>query len=93
MQHLSYICPKHKAEGIQYKTYADLRNGRGCPKCGYDAISGENHYYWEGGISPLQNYLRDKIYQWRTDSFKNCNYRCVLTNSNKDLIIYHLYSF
>ena len=40
----------------------------------------------------LSKYLRGNIYNWKINSMKNCNYKCVLTGS-KDFAIHHLYNF
>lgn len=38
----------------------------------------------------LAKYLRGQNQKWKNDSMKNCDYKCVLTNS-KDFEIHHLY--
>lgn len=38
----------------------------------------------------LAKYLRGQNQKWKNDSMKNCNYKCVLTDS-KDYEIHHLY--
>ena len=40
----------------------------------------------------LQKYIRGNIGKWKSDSIKQCNYKCVLTGS-KDFEIHHIYSF
>ena len=93
IQDLPYICPNHKELGIQYKTYANINKQKYlCRQCYIDDNKKENHYFWKGGISPLHNYLRDKIIQWKKDSMKECNYKCVITGIRFD-DIHHLYGF
>ena len=38
----------------------------------------------------LSKYIRGHIWQWKKDSMKKCNYKCVFTGS-KDFQIHHLY--
>lgn len=87
---LPYICKRHKDKGVQYKAYTCVNEG--CPYCGSDKIKGENHPNWKGGISPISAYLRYYIKQWKKDSMRFCNYKCVLTQTRFDEI-HHLYSF
>ena len=44
------------------------------------------------GYYNLQKLFRGQIYDWKENSQKACNYKCVLTGS-KDYQIHHLYSF
>lgn len=38
----------------------------------------------------ISKYLRGQIYQWKKESMKQCNYKCVLTSS-KEFEIHHIY--
>ena len=79
---------------IFYNRYDDLRKGKGCHLCKGDKLSKENNAMWKGGVTPLHNYLRDKITQWKKDSLKNANYRCDITGiKDSSLIIHHLHNF
>jgi len=78
-----------------------LKNINGsCKYCGRERISkkaserqiGENNHSWQGGITSLCEYLRNNIINWKKDSMKNCNYKCVITGE-KFNVIHHLYSF
>lgn len=89
---LNYLCPDHDFE-IQTICYDSLRRGSGCKYCARERTSGENHHNWNGGTSKLATFLRyTSIIQWKKDSAKNCNYKCILTGKNFD-VIHHLYSF
>jgi REP element-mobilizing transposase RayT len=83
---LNYLCPKH---GIQQVTYTNLTHGSGCPICLHE---NSNIIYGKGGISPLSNYLRNHIYQWKFESMKSCGFKCVITGKKFDNI-HHLYGF
>lgn len=48
---------------------------------------------WKGGVTQLTKYLRDCISDWKKDSFENCNYKCVITGSNRNLIVHHIVAF
>ncbi len=93
-QKLPCICNKHREFGIIYSTYADVNSGKGCIECGKEKISGENHYLWKGGISPLHNYLRYKINDWKRDSLKQYNFCCGITGiQSNNLVVHHMYGF
>lgn len=92
---MQYICPIHRDKGIQIVTVANLQGEMfGCNYCANEYKSGENNHNWKGGISPLHNYLRYKIKEWKKDSFKKYNYRCGITRiHSNDLVIHHMYGF
>lgn len=90
---LNYICLKHSTLGEQTTNFANINNSVTCAKCKYDSISRENHYLWKGGISPLHNYMRDKISEWKRDSLKEFNYECAITSSKNDLVVHHIYNY
>lgn len=46
---------------------------------------------WDG-YEGLSKFLRGHIQSWKTESMKECNYKCVLTGSKK-FEIHHLYGF
>ena len=90
---LEYICPKHKNEGMKTITYHHLRDGQGCKTCGREKITGENHYNWNGCITELNMYLRDRVKKWTFDSLKNGNFQCEITGVSKELEVHHLHNF
>lgn len=73
-------------------SWDNLKKGRNCPKCRYDKIKGSGNYMWKGGITPLAQYLRDLLCEWKKDSMINCEYKCILTGDRFNSI-HHLYSF
>lgn len=71
-----------------------INNECGCPVCALKNKSGKNNYRWKGGITPLHEYLRHTITQWKNDSFKKYNYTCDITGQiGGKLIIHHWYNF
>ena len=91
---LKYKCNKHPELGWQVTNYSNIKRAETCKKCVYEKVTGENHYFWKGGISPLHNYLRDKINIWKLDSLANYNFSCGLTGiKSKKLIVHHKYSY
>lgn len=55
-------------------------------------LKGEMNGRWEGGITNLYQFLRENITEWKEDSMKFCNYKCVLTGDYFDNI-HHLTPF
>lgn len=46
----------------------------------------------KGEFTNISEFLRKKIYRWKQESLKNCNYKCVITGE-KIKVIHHLYGF
>lgn len=91
---LKFICNKHKNKGVQYVTlYNLLHFNNNCQFCKNELKSNENHWHWQGGISKISEYLRNKIKNWKMDSLKSTNYMCTLTHIPGKLEIHHLHSF
>lgn len=92
-QLLQFICEKHKEEGIQLASYDKVsQNVQVCKYCYKESHSGENHWAWKGGVSELKTYLYSVLLDWKKDSMKSCNYKCIITGKRFD-DIHHLYSF
>jgi len=53
---------------------------------------GENNPNWRGGYSTVKEYGRLCIKQWKVDSMRNCNYKCIITGGQFD-DIHHIVSF
>lgn len=72
----------------------DLLRGTNCPICAYEVRKriGEENARWNGGISSLVAYLRGQLTDWKKDTMKFSNYKCIITGKNFD-DIHHLYSF
>lgn len=74
------------------KIFNDLHQGSGCPECAILNNSGNNHWNWQGGITEISKHLRLLLINWKRDSMKQCNYKCIFTGKRFD-DIHHLYSF
>ena len=85
------ICDKHGEFTTHLSTVEYGSNG--CPKCSLENRSGENAYNWKGGITPLHNYLRRNIEQWKLDSFRKYDFKCDITENPSNNIIHHLVGF
>jgi len=79
--------------GHEWKaTWDNLFHGKGCPKCDEERRKGSTSSSWKGGITPVKNYLRGAVFQWRKDSMRECKYKCVITGNNFDHI-HHIHNF
>lgn len=82
-------CPNGHNYSVNYNSF---NRGTRCQKCYHVSMGGENHYAWKGGISPLSEYLRKHITEWKNESKKLSEYKCVITK-DKFSVIHHLFSF
>lgn len=92
---LAYVCNIHPQIGVQHITYARFQSQKYCCKeCHRESRILERSSNWKGGITNIRRYLRDSEYmkQWKKDSLKNCEYKCVVT-SDKTIHIHHLFAF
>ncbi|OZB98006.1 hypothetical protein CJP46_02245 [Paenibacillus sp. XY044] len=56
-------------------------------------MSGTNHPNWTGTTN-LNHYLRASILDdWKNKSLFSFKYKCIISNTSKDLIVHHLYPF
>lgn len=81
-------CKEHK---FQMK-WNSFRQGQRCYECYIYDNRGENHPAWKGGITNISSYLRDYIKEWKDESIKSSNEKCVLTGTTFN-DIHHLYGF
>lgn len=87
---LKLQCPHNHIFEINWNNF---KSGKRCPECSNENHSGENHYNWQGGITPLHKYMREKINIWKKHILFNNNYRCIITNEKKNLVVHHIISF
>ena len=71
-----------------------INNNSRCPKCDDIKKRGENNPHWKGGVTNLQEYIRNYIQPWRVDSYKKFNRCCDISGKrmNKN-VIHHHYNF
>lgn len=89
---LPVLCPRgHKAK----ISLTSLAYGGRCMKCSIASRSGENHYRWDGGVSNVNEYFREKINDWKRKSLASTNFTCSITGvkGKGDLEVHHLRPF
>lgn len=50
-------------------------------------------FKWKGGISSLNNYMRDRLRNWITESMAKFDYKCALTSTSRNIEVHHFYNF
>lgn len=89
---IKFRCAKHPNE-IQELIYNSVQQGHTpCKFCDIENRSGENNYNWKGGMTPIHNYLRGKLKDWKNLSKVASNYKCDITGLRFDNI-HHVYGF
>lgn len=55
--------------------------------------SGEKHPNWKGGVSVINNLIRqsEAYSRWRKNIFKRDNYQCIICQSKKIIEVHHLF--
>ena len=92
-QKLPYICLYHEEKGILYRSCDEMAKASlPCSYCADEARSGENHPFWNGGITPLRLILRATIINWITDSRKYWKHKCCITGETY-IHIHHIIPF
>jgi predicted nucleic acid-binding Zn ribbon protein len=86
---LDYICECGNEHSIKLSMFL---YGRRCKKCGIEKITGENNWNWNGGISTILQYFRQRTLKWKKDSMFHSNYKCVITGKRFN-VIHHLHGF
>jgi len=92
---LTFECP----ESHEFKmTYGSFKNsGQRCPRCSVINRSGENHWNWQGGISPLRSVdmVTSKYKNWRLGVLFRDKFTCQICSnqSRGDLEVHHYESY
>jgi hypothetical protein len=57
-------------------------------------FAGKDNPNWQGGISSLNDYLRVRLSDWKFESLKAYEFKCVITGiHSRELEIHHMYNF
>jgi hypothetical protein len=93
---IPYKCNKHPDE-VQYIKLGNLRGGHICRFCGIEKTTakqtGSQSHFWKGGITELNTYLRMNLKDWQAASYKQYNYKCVVTGELENIEIHHIIPF
>ena len=65
------------------------------PKIGFTKISGDKHYNWKGGITPINRKVRNSqaLRTWKKEVFIKDKYACVICYSKNNLQADHIQPF
>jgi hypothetical protein len=95
-QKLVFVIYSCEEGHITKRKLSDFLRYPTCKKCSRENFvllhSGENSANWQNGKTNLSRFIRQLLTQWKNDSMKSCNYKCVITGERFDEI-HHLYSF
>ena len=92
-ENVYWKCPNKKHKDYKRIISSSVKYDFRCPMCQKEEHRGENIGTWEGGITTLNNYLRNVIAPWRIDSLKYYNYICDVSGVHSNLIVHHVYNF
>jgi hypothetical protein len=91
---LEYICPKHPDSVLTSNWHEMSRDRAGCRKCADEAnrvrFRRENSHFWKGGVTELNNYLRQLLDTWKKVSFETHEYKCFVTGLKGDVEVHHI---
>lgn len=91
--YIEYYCKNHHYNKIKIREFLEEKL---CKECMKENLSynqrGSKGSGWKGGRNLLRQCLIGKLVQWKKDSAKSCNYKCVITGERFN-DIHHLYSF
>jgi len=86
---LKCFCHKHPDKPL-FISYGNMSQGyHSCKYCWDERRRGETSPLWKNGITNISNYLRECITDWKINSIKNCDFKCVVTGGKFD-VIHHL---
>jgi hypothetical protein len=92
----SIIVFKCKLNHTSTKAIKDFLKRPTCTECTKIKVSesqrGSKGNGWKGGITYLSSNIKPMMIEWKQESMKNCNYKCVITGKHFN-DIHHLYSF
>ena len=90
---ISYKC---KYGHVTTKTVGQFFCLKTCRECKAIKMSiiykGDKGMHWKGGVTSIRRYIATNIKDWKKESMKNCDYKCVITGDKFDAI-HHLYAF
>lgn len=82
-------CEKHNNEFERIPKHSYRQKLGGCKLCDIDNKTGDKNGAWQRGKTVVFNRLRNSIDSWLYDSYQFYDNKCIITNSNQDLIIHH----
>lgn len=94
---VKFTCNKHPGI-VQESTLYHFQEGASCCHiCGKEAVSGENHHNWKGGVTPEKLRIRNSLeYKyWRIGVLISDGHTCQCcgNRNKKDLRVHHIENF
>ena len=90
---VKYKCSKNHVCVVQYDT---IKRKRKCTECAieeqYENRKGDKHPLWNGGTSLISPLIKGNMIEWKKESIKKGNYKCVVTG-DRFQAVHHIYSF
>ena len=90
---VTYECSYGHIETRDIRTFMRRKTCKECTKIKQSLNqTGSNGSNWQGGLTELKSYLNKYIKDWKKESIKNSNYKCVISGKRFD-DVHHLQSF
>lgn len=90
---LEYRCPNHPDKRLTINLN-NLLYGYGCSYCKAERQTGSGNPNWRGGVSDFNDYLREKLKDWKLRSLESFGFVCAVTGTNnRDLHVHHTQPF
>jgi len=89
---ITFRCNNNHAQTRKVRNLITKKNCSACTKIEFSLNqTGKLNKNWQGGLTPLSNFIRKYIVDWKKESMEACSYRCVISGERFHAI-HHPYS-